>query len=73
MVAGALLYPVTQLGTHRRRRPAIYREQSLGHGRFRSRLKTELFNRAYYAASLSKQDFSRVACVTVSYYKFSAL
>ena len=35
------------------------REQSLSHGQFRSRLKAELFNQAYYVALLSKQDSSQ--------------
>ena len=41
------------------------REQSLGLGQYRSHLKTKLFNRAYYVAKLSKQDFSRGARMEV--------
>ena len=52
MVAGALLYPDPQHGIRYRCLPAN------NHGQFRSRLKTELFNRAYHVVYLSKQDFS---------------
>ena len=50
------------------------REQSLSLRQFRSRLKTELFNRAYIIMLLSRarKTFSR-RMRDGSYYKFSAL
>ena len=51
------------------------REQSLSFGQVRSRLTTELFNRANILLSclVEQARLFRGVCATVSYYKFSAL